>query len=130
VCVAAPRTGPPAPPAIVAAESQPSAPARSTGAVASGTYAVVAPYDGTARVFGPLTALGTLLVAGCAVAVLLTATVEARQERAVTIAALRRLGAPAMALRTAALLRTVALLALFAPLTLLIADLAARPLVR
>lgn len=99
-------------------------------AVASGTYAVVAPYDGTARVFGPLTALGTLLVAGCAVAVLLTATVEARQERAVTIAALRRLGAPAMALRTAALLRTVALLALFAPLTLLIADLAARPLVR
>ncbi|MGX4689549.1 hypothetical protein [Streptomyces sp. JNUCC 63] len=96
-------------------------------AVASGIYAVVAPYDGTARVFGPLTTLGTLLVAGCAVAALLTAAVEARQARAVTIAALRRLGAPATTLRTAALLRAVALLALFAPLTLLIADLAALP---
>jgi hypothetical protein len=99
-------------------------------AVASGTYAVVAPYDGTARDLGPLTVLGTLLVAGCAVAVLLTAAVEARQTRAVTIAALRRLGAPATMLRTAALLRAATLLALFAPLTLLIADLAALPLAR
>lgn len=99
-------------------------------AVASGTYAVVAPYDGTARALGPLTALGTLLVAGCAVAVLLTAAVEARQSRAATIAALRRLGAPATVLRTAALLRAGALLALFAPLTLLIAGLAALPLAR
>ncbi|PZG84756.1 hypothetical protein C1I97_33930, partial [Streptomyces sp. NTH33] len=99
-------------------------------AVASGTYALVAPYDGAARVSGPLTTLGTLLVAGCAVAALLTAAVEARQARAVTIAALRRLGAPALTLRTAALLRAGALLALFAPLTLLIAGLAALPLAR
>ncbi|MEV5009128.1 hypothetical protein [Streptomyces sp. NPDC055692] len=98
-------------------------------AVASGTYAMTAAYDGTARALGPLTTLGTLLVAGCAVATLLIAAVEARQSRADAIAALRRLGAPAAMLRSAALLRCGALLALFIPLTLVVADLAALPLV-
>ncbi|MFJ2306396.1 hypothetical protein [Streptomyces sp. NPDC087787] len=97
-------------------------------AVASGTYAMIAAYDGTARPFGPLTALGTVLVTGCALATLLIAAVEARQSRADTTAALRRLGAPATMLRSAVLLRCGALLALFLPLTLVVADLAALPL--
>ncbi|MFD4609250.1 hypothetical protein ACFWOT_14300 [Streptomyces sp. NPDC058440] len=97
-------------------------------AVASGTYAMIAAYDGTARPLGPLTALGTVLVTGCALTTLLIAAVEARQSRADTTAALRRLGAPATMLRSAALLRCGALLALFAPLTLVVADLAALPL--
>ncbi|MFB7110402.1 hypothetical protein [Streptomyces sp. NPDC056291] len=98
-------------------------------AVASGTYAMIAAYHGTARALGPLTTLGTLLVAGCAVATLLIAAVEARQSRADAIAALLRLGAPTAMLRSAALLRCCALLALFIPLTLVVADLAALPLV-
>jgi len=79
---------------------------------------------------GPLTALGIALVAGCSVATLLIAAVEARQDRAEVRTALRRLGAPATALRSAAALRAGALLAFFAPLTLVIADLAALPLAR
>ncbi|MFJ9348683.1 hypothetical protein [Streptomyces sp. NPDC101237] len=86
--------------------------------------------DGRALAFGPLTALGGLVVAGCAVATLLTAAVEARQLRADTTAALLRVGAPATVLRGAAALRTGALLAFFVPLTLLVADLAALPLAR
>ncbi|WP_141357889.1 hypothetical protein [Streptomyces sp. 6-11-2] len=97
-------------------------------AVGSGTYAVIAAYEGTARALGPLTTLGALLVAGCAVTTLLIAAVEARQSRADAIAALLRLGAPASVLRSAALLRCLALLALFIPLTLMVADLAALPL--
>ncbi|MGV9252274.1 hypothetical protein [Streptomyces sp. NPDC003697] len=98
-------------------------------AVASGTYAMVT-LSGDAPAVGPLTALGTLLVAGCALATLLTAAVEARQARAETVAALLRLGAPATMLLAAAALRATALLALFAPLTLVIAHLAALPLIR
>ncbi|MFB7458869.1 hypothetical protein [Streptomyces sp. NPDC056188] len=97
-------------------------------AVASGTYAMIAAYDGSARPLGPLTALGTVLVTGCALTTLLIAAVEARQSRADTTAALRRLGAPVTMLRSAALLRCGALLALFVPLTLVVADLAALPL--
>ncbi|MEU6573723.1 hypothetical protein [Streptomyces sp. NPDC046805] len=97
-------------------------------AVASGAYAMIALYGGTAASFGPLTTLGVLLVAGCTVATLLMAAVATRQSRADTVAALRRLGAPAAVLRGAAALRAAALVALFAPLTLLIADLAALPL--
>ncbi|MFG2375811.1 hypothetical protein ACGFY9_30610 [Streptomyces sp. NPDC048504] len=96
-------------------------------AVASGAYAMTALYDTDASV-GPLTTLGTLLVAGCTVATLLTAAVEARQARADTTAALVRLGAPATVLRSAAALRAGALLALFVPLTVVIAELAALPL--
>ncbi|MEU6180731.1 hypothetical protein [Streptomyces coeruleorubidus] len=79
---------------------------------------------------GPLTTLGVLLVTGCTVGTLLTAAVEARQARADTTAALLRLGAPATMLRSAAALRAGALLALFGPLTLTVAELAALPLAR
>ncbi|MFJ8059784.1 hypothetical protein [Streptomyces sp. NPDC096142] len=96
-------------------------------AVASGAYAMTALYDTDAAV-GPLTTLGTLLVTGCTVATLCTAAVEARQSRADTTAALVRLGAPATVLRSAAALRAGALLALFVPLTAMIAELAALPL--
>ncbi|MFF4316035.1 hypothetical protein [Streptomyces sp. NPDC001507] len=101
-------------------------------AVASAAFATTALHggDGSAPAFGPLTALGGLVVAGCTVATLLTAAVEARQSRADITAALLRLGAPATVLRSAAALRTGALLAFFGPLTLLIADLAALPLAR
>ncbi|NEA65418.1 hypothetical protein [Streptomyces sp. SID12488] len=97
-------------------------------AVASGAYAMVVLYDADDPSLGPLTTLGALVVAGCAVATLLTAAAEARHARADTTAALVRLGAPATTLRTAAGLRAAALLALFAPLTFLIAELAALPL--
>ncbi|MFF3207208.1 hypothetical protein [Streptomyces sp. NPDC002962] len=99
-------------------------------AVASGAYTMAALYDPADPAFGPLTTLGALVVAGCAVATLLTAAVEARQVRADTTAALLRLGAPAKTLRSAAALRTGALLALFVPLTLIVAELAALPLIR
>ncbi|WP_105973718.1 hypothetical protein [Streptomyces geranii] len=97
-------------------------------AVASGAYAMVTLYDADDPSLGPLTALGALVVAGCTIATLLTAAVEARAARADTTAALLRLGAPATTLRTAAALRATALLALFVPLTFLIAELAALPL--
>lgn len=100
-------------------------------AVASAGFAALTLYDdGDALALGPLTTLGGVVVAGCALATLLTAAVEARQSRADTTAALLRLGAPATALRSAAALRTGALLAFFAPPTLLVADLAALPLTR
>ncbi|GGJ49067.1 hypothetical protein GCM10010121_070290 [Streptomyces brasiliensis] len=99
-------------------------------AVASGAYAMTALYPlyhADAPVFGPLTTLGALVVAGCALATLLTTAVESRQSRADTTAALVRLGAPATMLRSAAALRAGALLAVFTPLTLVIAELAALP---
>ncbi|SES16427.1 hypothetical protein SAMN04487983_103378 [Streptomyces sp. yr375] len=99
-------------------------------AVASGAYTMAALYDPADPAFGPLTTLGALVVAGCTVATLLTAAVEARQSRADTTAALLRLGAPAKILRSAAALRAGALLALFVPLTLVVAELAALPLTR
>ncbi|MEV5175282.1 hypothetical protein AB0L10_30315 [Streptomyces flaveolus] len=99
-------------------------------AVASAGYAMTALYDGAgpAPAFGPLSALGALVVAGSTLTTLLTAAVEARQCRADTVAALLRLGAPAAMLRGAAALRAAALLALFGPLTLGIAALSALPL--
>ncbi|MEU3982235.1 hypothetical protein AB0F77_19390 [Streptomyces sp. NPDC026672] len=96
-------------------------------AVASGAYTMTALYRGDTPAVGPLTALGALVVTGCAVATLFTTAVETRQSRADTVAALVRLGAPASLLRSAAALRAAALLALFTPLTLLIAELAALP---
>jgi hypothetical protein len=99
-------------------------------AVASGAYTMARLYDPADPSFGPLTTLGALVVAGCTLATLLTAAVEARQSRADTTAALLRLGAPAKTLRGAAALRTAALLALFVPLTLVVAELAALPLLR
>ncbi|MFE9095538.1 hypothetical protein [Streptomyces sp. NPDC007264] len=96
-------------------------------AVASGTYAMAA-YADARPSFGPLTTLGAVLVAGCTLATLATASVEARQTHADTVAALVRLGAPATVLRTAALLRAGVLVAVFAPLTWVVAELAAVPL--
>ncbi|OIJ63331.1 hypothetical protein [Streptomyces mangrovisoli] len=97
-------------------------------AVASGGYAMASLSDPHGPSIGPLTTLGTLVVAGCTVATLLTAAVEAKHARAETTAALVRLGAPASMLRGAAALRAGALLAVFGPLTLAVADLAALPL--
>ncbi|MFJ6986555.1 MULTISPECIES: hypothetical protein [unclassified Streptomyces] len=99
-------------------------------AVASGAYALSTLYDDSDPSLGPLTVLGASLVAGCALATLCTAAVEARQARADTAAALRRLGAPSTALRGAAALRAGALAALFVPLTVAVAVLAALPLTR
>ncbi|MFJ2814034.1 hypothetical protein [Streptomyces sp. NPDC087294] len=97
-------------------------------AVASGAWAMTVLYDPAKPAFGPLTVLGALLVTGCAVATLGTAAVEARQSRVGTTAALVRLGAPTATLRGAAAVRAGALLALFGPLTLIVAELAALPL--
>ncbi|MEU5596080.1 hypothetical protein [Streptomyces sp. NPDC020298] len=99
-------------------------------AVASGAYAMTAPYDAAAPPVSPLTGLGTLLVAGCTLATLLTAAVEVKQSRADTTAALVRLGARATLLRGAAALRAGTLLAVFGPLTLAVAHVAALPLGR
>ncbi|MFJ2768319.1 hypothetical protein [Streptomyces sp. NPDC087300] len=98
-------------------------------AVASGAYASVVLYAGPRPDVGPLTTLGALLVAGCAVLTLATAAVEARQARSHTTAALLRLGAPATMLRGSAALRAGALASVFGPLTWLVAELAAVPLV-
>ncbi|WP_405900161.1 hypothetical protein OG242_24260 [Streptomyces sp. NBC_00727] len=97
-------------------------------AVLSAVIAAFALYGTGPRPFGPLTALGAVLVVGCTTATLLTSALEARQARAETARALLRLGAPASALRWATALRAVALLVLFAPLTWAIAELAALPL--
>jgi hypothetical protein len=99
-------------------------------AVVSAAWAMALLHAPDGLSLGPLTTLGVLLVAGCTVATLLTAAVEARQARAGTTAALLRLGAPATVLRSAAALRAGALLALFGPLSLTVAELAALPLAR
>ncbi|WP_405776665.1 hypothetical protein [Streptomyces sp. NBC_00859] len=80
--------------------------------------------------FGALTSLGAALVVVCSAATLLTAAVEARQERAATTAALLRGCAPASLPRSAALLRTAALVALFTAVTWAVSALAAVPLSR
>ncbi|MGW2084459.1 hypothetical protein [Streptomyces sp. NPDC001880] len=97
-------------------------------AVLTAAVAGYALYGADAHPFGPLTALGAVLVLGCTTATLLTSALEARQARAQTSQALLRLGAPESALRVATALRAVALLLVFAPLTWLIAKLAALPL--
>ncbi|MFF7643280.1 hypothetical protein [Streptomyces canus] len=97
-------------------------------AVASGAYAMTTLYDRTGPEVGPLTTLGLALVTSCTIATLLTSAVEAKHARSDTTAALVRLGAPATMLRSAAALRAGALLALFGPLTLVVAELAALPL--
>ncbi|WP_328906119.1 hypothetical protein OG230_25955 [Streptomyces sp. NBC_00234] len=97
-------------------------------AVLSAVIAAVALYGTGPRPFGPLTALGAALVLGCTTATLLTSALEAKQARADTADALLRMGAPASALRSATALRTGALLLVFAPLTWVVAELAALPL--
>ncbi|MCT4354128.1 hypothetical protein M5362_13400 [Streptomyces sp. Je 1-79] len=97
-------------------------------AVASGGVAAVTLYSSGTGDFGPLTGLGAALVTACTTATLLTAALESKQCRAHTSAALVRLGAPPTVLRTAALMRAGALLAVFLPLTWLVGSLAAVPL--
>ncbi|MEV5933690.1 hypothetical protein ACIQCD_14000 [Streptomyces sp. NPDC093250] len=97
-------------------------------AVMSAAYAMASLYDREDASSGPLVALGVLLVTGCTLATLLTAAVESKQARSDTTAALRRLGAPATTLRRAAVLRAGTLLALFGPLSLVVAELSAWPL--
>ncbi|MBQ1112495.1 hypothetical protein AB0G82_23165 [Streptomyces anulatus] len=99
-------------------------------AVLSAAIAASALYGGDERPYGPLTALGAVLVLGCTTATLLTSALEAKHARAHTVEALLRMGAPAATLRRATALRAGALLALFAPLTWVIAQLAALPLTR
>jgi hypothetical protein len=99
-------------------------------AVLSAAWAMALLHAPDGLSLGPLTLLGVFLVTGCTVGTLCTAAVEARQARADTTAALQRLGAPATMLRGAAALRAGALLALFGPLTLTVAELAALPLAR
>jgi hypothetical protein len=96
--------------------------------VVAGAFVMTVLHTGPTVSYGPLTAFGVLLVIGCTVATLLTASVEARQYRADTVAALLRLGAPTTLLRSAAVLRAGALIALFGPLTLAVAELVALPL--
>ncbi|MCX4670345.1 hypothetical protein OG453_27250 [Streptomyces sp. NBC_01381] len=98
-------------------------------AVASGGYAALSLYSGSRPDIGPLTTLGSLLVVGCAVLTLATAAIEAKNARSDTTAALLQLGAPMTMLRGSAALRAGALAALFGPLTWLVAELAALPLV-
>lgn len=99
-------------------------------AVLSAAVAASALYGGDERPYGPLTALGAMLVLGCTTATLLTSALEAKHARAHTVEALLRMGAPAATLRRATALRAGALLALFAPLTWVIAQLAALPLTK
>ncbi|WP_055598441.1 hypothetical protein [Streptomyces aureus] len=99
-------------------------------AVLSGTLAAAALHDaGTGPgAFGPLTGLGAALVLACTTATLLTAALESKQCRAHTTEALLRIGAPPTVLRSAALMRAGVLLAVFLPLTWVVAELAALPL--
>ncbi|MFF4751750.1 hypothetical protein ACWD5R_20460 [Streptomyces sp. NPDC002514] len=96
--------------------------------VVSGALAMTAFSSESTAPYGQLTAFGVLLVIGCTMGTLLTAAVEARQSRADTVAALLRLGARATLLRAAAALRAGALLALFGPLTVVVAYLVVLPL--
>ncbi|MET7764102.1 hypothetical protein ABZS71_19505 [Streptomyces sp. NPDC005393] len=101
-------------------------------AIGSAAYAAMELY-GTgsgpsgSRLYGPLTGLGAALVLMCAATATLTAVLEARSARERTTAALLRLGAPVRLLRGAAALRAMALLVLLAPLTWVVAHLAAMP---
>lgn len=98
-------------------------------AVAAATLTATTLYaDGGERPYGPLTGLGAGLVLGCTAATLLTAALESRQTRVDTKDALLRLGASRALLRTAAGVRALALLAVFAPLTWAVAALAVLPL--
>ncbi|MFF3321068.1 hypothetical protein [Streptomyces sp. NPDC002889] len=97
-------------------------------AVASAAFAASTVYGRSPDVFGPLTALGMVLVVTCTTATLLTAALEARQARSHTRTTLLRLGTPLTALRQATALRVAALLVTFVPLTWTVATLAATPL--
>ncbi|MDT0609534.1 hypothetical protein [Streptomyces lancefieldiae] len=99
-------------------------------AVASAACTAAMLYEPGGAAPGPLGTLGALLVAGCAVATLLTAAVETKHTRADTTQALLRLGAPRAMLRGAAAVRAGSLLVLFGPLALIVAALTSLPLPR
>ncbi|MFE7774793.1 hypothetical protein ACFU5O_12975 [Streptomyces sp. NPDC057445] len=82
----------------------------------------------TPRPFGELTELGATLVLVCTVATLFTSVLDVRHARAAVREGLRGLGTPASFLRASALLRTLILMVIFAPLTWAVAALAAVPL--
>lgn len=98
-------------------------------AALAAAYAAVKIFaGGPSQPFGPLSALGAAVVLVCVTISALTAVIESRAVRTHTAAALRRLGAPASLLRRTALLRALALVLVLAPLTWLVAELAALPL--
>ncbi|MGW5866820.1 hypothetical protein ACWFRJ_32130 [Streptomyces sp. NPDC055239] len=97
-------------------------------AVGSGAYAALTLYSGDRPAIGPLTMLGSLLVAGCAALTVITVAIEAKHARADTTSALLQLGAPTSMLRGTAALRAGTLAAVFGPLTWVVAELAAVPL--
>ncbi|WP_093798787.1 hypothetical protein [Streptomyces sp. Wb2n-11] len=98
-------------------------------AVASAAIATATlPDAASAAPFGPLTGLGAVLMAGCTVATLLMAALEAKHARTATAETLVRMGAPSQTLRTAAALRATAVLTVFTPVTCVLAVLAALPL--
>ncbi|MFH8488949.1 hypothetical protein [Streptomyces longisporoflavus] len=99
-------------------------------AVGSGAYAALTLYAGDRPAIGPLTTLGALLVAGCAVLTLVTVTIEAKHARADTTSALLQLGAPTAMLRGTAALRAGTLAVVIGPLTWVVAELAALPLAK
>ncbi|GAA0446995.1 hypothetical protein [Streptomyces olivaceiscleroticus] len=91
-----------------------------------GAFALQGP--GSRASFGPLTALGAVLVLFCTTLCVLTAVAESRTARSATTEALRRLGTPAGLLRRAAALRASVLLVVLAAVTGGVAHLAASPL--
>lgn len=104
-------------------------------AVASGALAAAELYGAAwepsgPRPFGPLIGLGAAVVMACVTATAITAALDARQVRSETTAALLRLGIPASLLRGAAAVRATVLVAVLAPLTWVIAELTALPLLR
>ncbi|MFC8125227.1 hypothetical protein [Streptomyces sp. NPDC057302] len=97
-------------------------------AVGSGAYAALTLYAGDRPAIGPMTMLGSLLVAGCAALTVVTVAIEAKHARADTTSALLQLGAPTSMLRGTAALRAGTLAAVVGPLTWVVAELAAQPL--
>ncbi len=98
-------------------------------ATASGLIAAAALYSRPpGPSFGPLTGLGAALVVVCTTGTLVLVALETRQARAATTQALIRQGAAAQTLRAAAVTCLIALITLFAPLTWVLATLAAGPL--
>ncbi|MER5785224.1 hypothetical protein ABT104_26455 [Streptomyces mobaraensis] len=100
------------------------------GALAAAELYGVAWEGAGPRPFGPLTGLGAAVVMASATATAITAALDARQVRSETTAALLRLGLPGSLLRGAAAVRTAALVVVLAPLTWVVAELAALPLTR
>ncbi|MBH1934019.1 hypothetical protein I5Q34_06880 [Streptomyces sp. AV19] len=104
-------------------------------AVASGALAAAELYGAAwepsgPQPFGPLTGLGAAVVMACVTATAITAALDARQVRSETTTALLRLGIPASLLRGAAAVRATVLVSVLAPLTWVIAELTALPLLR